>query len=152
MAYTAAQKRRVYLACKAIFSGNNSCLRKQKSIRKLVDKHKWSLISLTSDYGEGKVVDMLKLLLEQGIFDSELLAQREFPELFRSSPARDVQRTASEDDAARSTAGLLDEIQSVEGRDEDLTADADSPDELLTANVDIEASTCRHYLLCYVEC
>ncbi len=106
MAYT-AEKGRVYLACKALFTGKNSCLRKQKSIRKLVDAHSLSLISLIHDYGEARLVDILKLLLELGIFQSELLARQQFPDLFCPAPDRDAQHAASEADAARSTAEQL---------------------------------------------
>jgi hypothetical protein len=37
-----------------------------------------------------KVVDVVKRLLDQSIFEPELQAKIAFPELFRSSPARDV--------------------------------------------------------------
>ena len=58
-----------------------------------------------------KVVDVVKsVLLDRSIFESEL--QAAFPELFRSSPARDVQRRASEVDAARSEAEALEVLSS----------------------------------------
>jgi hypothetical protein len=36
MAYSDADQRRVYLACRPIFAGNNALLRKTKKIRDLV--------------------------------------------------------------------------------------------------------------------
>ena len=125
MAYKSAEKRRVYLACKAIFAGSNAQLRRQKKIRELVGKHKKSLKPLLNDFGEDKVVEILKAMLEGQIFQSELKAKVEFPELFVSSPIRSVQRTASENDAVRSVEEALDEITSMEERDH--PADEDVP-------------------------
>lgn len=73
------------------------------------------------DCGTDKVLHILKNLLEQDIFKSQVKAKIEFPELFQSSPARDVQRTASENDAAHSEAAALEEIASLEdmGNEED---------------------------------
>ncbi|KAF2094636.1 hypothetical protein NA57DRAFT_18840, partial [Rhizodiscina lignyota] len=85
------EKRRVYLACRAIFAGGNAQVRKAKKIRELVDEHKKALSPLIRDYGVDKVAAILKKLLEQGIFQFQVKAKIEFPELFQSSPARDVQ-------------------------------------------------------------
>lgn len=123
MAYPSADKRRVYLACRAIFAGNNAQLRKQKKIREVVLKHQASLRPLIRDFTLDKVVDILKTLLEKQIFQSEVKAKIEFPELFVSSPARDVQRAASENDAARSAAELLEEIASLEERENEADED-----------------------------
>ena len=48
------------------------------------------------------------------VYQSELKAKIVFPELFVSSPARDLQRAESENDAARSAAEALDELESSE--------------------------------------
>jgi hypothetical protein len=48
-----------------------------------------------------------------------LKAKTAFPELFQLSPARDVHRTASENNAARSEAEALEEIVSMEGKNEE---------------------------------
>jgi hypothetical protein len=82
MSYPAAHRRRVYLACRAIFTGNNALLRKQKKIRELVVTHKRALQPLVADFGANKVVDILKLLLEAQIFQLELKVKIEFPDLF----------------------------------------------------------------------
>ena len=118
MTYAPVDRRRVYLACKAIFTGNNAQLRKQKKIRELVDKHKGALNPLIRDFGVPKVVDILRVLLDSGVFQSDLKAKIEFPELFRSSPDRTVQRAESENNAARSAAEALEEIASLEGDNE----------------------------------
>jgi len=123
MSHSQADKRRVYLTCRAIFAGNNAQLRRQKKIRDLVDEHKASLGPLIRDLGDNKVIDILKFLLEQGIFQSQVKAKIGFPELFQSSPARDVQRAASENDAARSTAEALEEIASLEEKDNETDED-----------------------------
>jgi len=120
MQYPPADKRRVYLACRAIFAGNDAQLRKQKKIRELVGRHRSLLGPLLSDFGADKVHEILRVLLEGQIFQSELKAKVEFPELFVSSPVRDEQRAASENDAARSAAEALEEIESLEGRDEEV--------------------------------
>ena len=87
-----------------------------------MERHRPSLRPLIKDFGDNKVIDIARILLEGRIFESELRAKIEFPELFLSSPARDVQRAASENDAQRSTAEALEEIASLEGGD-------DEPDE-----------------------
>ncbi|OKL62443.1 hypothetical protein UA08_02580 [Talaromyces atroroseus] len=114
MAYSAADIRRVYLACRPIFAGNNAFLRKTRKIRKLVSIHQASLRPLLQDFAFEKVVDIIRTLLEKRIFQSDVEAKIEFPELSHSSPARDVQRAASENDAARSAAEALEEVASRE--------------------------------------
>ncbi|KAH8696296.1 hypothetical protein BGW36DRAFT_397879 [Talaromyces proteolyticus] len=116
MAYSAADKRRVYLACRPIFAGNNALLRKAKKIREL------------------KVVDIIKILLEKQIFQSDVKAKIEFPELFHSSPARDVQRAASENDAARSAAEALEEVAS---REEGNESDDEEPTSVVHLNQNV---------------
>lgn len=98
-------------------------LRKSKKVREVVEKHKSSFQPLIKEFGNDKVIGILKELLAGRIFQSELRAKVEFPELFRSSPARDVQRTTSENDAARSEAEALEEIASLEGKEDDPAGD-----------------------------
>jgi hypothetical protein len=117
MSFSEADKRRIYLVCRPIFTGNNAQLRRQKKIRELVNKHKTSLAPLIRDFGTAKVVEILQILLESQTFQSDLKAKVAFPELFRSSPDRDIQRTESENNAARSVAEALEEIASADGVD-----------------------------------
>jgi len=63
-------------------------LRKSKKVREVVEKHKSSFQPLIKEFGNDKIISILKELLAGRIFQSELRAKVEFPELFRSSPAR----------------------------------------------------------------
>jgi hypothetical protein len=112
MAYSSADKRRVFLAYRTVFTGPNSHIRKSKKVREVIQQHRKSFEPLIKDFGFNKVVDIVKALLDQRVFESELKAKITFPELFRSSPARDVQRNASENDAARSIAEALEVLSS----------------------------------------
>jgi hypothetical protein len=107
MAYSSVDKRRVFLAYRTVFTGPNAHIRKSKKVREVIQQHRKSFEPLIKDFGFNKVVDIVKALLDQRVFESELKAKIAFPELFRSSPARDVQRNASENDAARSAAEAL---------------------------------------------
>lgn len=111
---SAADRQRAYLVCRPIFAGHNAQLRKTKKIRELIDKHRSSLGPLVTDLGPTSTVEVVKDLLERGIFQSEVKAKLEFPNLFLSSSARDAQRTASENDAARSAAEALEEVASLD--------------------------------------
>jgi hypothetical protein len=71
-------------------NGTNAHIRKTKKIREVVQSHSKSFEPLIRDLDFDKVVDVVKSLLDQSIFESELQAKIAFPELFRSSPARDV--------------------------------------------------------------
>jgi hypothetical protein len=114
MAHSPADRRRVYLACRAIFAGSNAQLRKLKKIRELVETRQVPLKPLIGDFGIPKVVEILRDLLDGRVFESELKAKVEFPELFVSTPERDVQRAESENHAAQSAAEALEEITSLD--------------------------------------
>lgn len=103
------EKRRVYVLCRPIFSGKNALVRKRKKVKEMVNSSRTSLHPLLNELGEAKLVEALRSLLESRIFESELRARTEFPDLFRPSPSRHAQRQASEINAARSTAEALDE-------------------------------------------
>jgi hypothetical protein len=92
-------------------------VRKLKKVKELVNNSRKSLKPLLRDDGETRLVETLRHLLESRIFESELRAKVEFPDLFRPSPFRDAQRQVSEIDAARSTAEALDEIVSQDGEE-----------------------------------
>ena len=107
-----ATRRRVYVHCRPIFSGDNALVRKKKDIKSLVDGNRSSLQPLLNDISEHEVMDVLRYLLERCIFESEARAKVEFPDLFRPPSVRDTQRQAFEDDAARSTEEVWDSIAS----------------------------------------
>ncbi|RYO93700.1 hypothetical protein DL762_000905 [Monosporascus cannonballus] len=129
MAQQPVDKRRVYLASRGVFTGDKAHIRKLKTVRKVVEQHKASLRTLIHDLGEEKTIEAVRDLLERRIFESELRAKTEFPELFHSSPSQEIQREASEIDAARSAAEAINEIASVE------EAEADTDGEVGDATV-----------------
>ncbi|KAH6880116.1 hypothetical protein B0T10DRAFT_532044 [Thelonectria olida] len=106
-----ATRRRVYLAAKTIFSGADAQVRRRKIIVKMVHSCSGKLDPLLREFGEPMLVDILRKLLEDRIFELTLRAKAEFPELFAAS-LRDAEREASEAEAASSTQGALDELQS----------------------------------------
>ncbi|KAL8325291.1 hypothetical protein RB597_008518 [Gaeumannomyces tritici] len=105
------ERRRVYVQCRPIFSGENARERRGKKIIALVEGSN-SLHPLLREIGKDRVLQILQGLLDKGIFGSEHRAKVEFPDLFPPSPHRDAQRHASELSAARSTAEVLSEISS----------------------------------------
>lgn len=105
-----AQRRRVYIHCRPIFSGVNAQVRKQKKIMELVNKNAASLQQLFNDIGQKKVIKILRYLLDKHIFEAEARAKVEFPDLFGPSSSLNVQRQASENDAAKTTEAALDSI------------------------------------------
>ena len=122
MTYSAADKRRVYLACRAIFTGNNAQLRRQEKVRQLIDKRRSHLAYLLYDLGGlTKVVEVSKILLENGVFQLDLRTKVEFPELFISSPDGDALHAESEHIAARSVAEALEEVASLGDTEADLS-------------------------------
>lgn len=124
MDFSAADQHRVYLACRPIFAGDNALVRKTKRVRNLILQHKKALRPLIQDFTFERVVNIVKHLLEKEIFQSDVKAKVEFPELFHSSPVRTAQRAASEDDAARSAAEALEEVAS---RENALKSDDEKP-------------------------
>lgn len=107
-------ERRVYLACRPIFSRETALVRKKKKIRELVEKHRTSLGPLVPEFGVEGLATILKTLLDARIFGSDLRAKQEFPELFPSPSVRDVQRAESEDHAVQSVAEAIEEIESLD--------------------------------------
>jgi hypothetical protein len=116
MAYSSADGRRVFLAYRTVFTGPNAHIRKSKKVREVIEQHRESYKPLIRDFGFDKVADIVKTLLDQRVFESELKAKIAFPELFKTSPARDVQRNESENDAARSVAEAIEELTSASDR------------------------------------
>jgi hypothetical protein len=124
MSHSTAEKRRVFLAYRSLFSGDNANLRQAKKIRKLVQKHSSSFGALIKDFGSDKTVDILKTLLEVRVFESDIQAKITFPDLFQTTLSRSVQRAASENEVARSEAEALEELV-LGGRINEFDEDAD---------------------------
>ena|SRR6187402_3485808 len=110
MPHSSADRRRVFLAYRTVFTGPHAQIRKSKKVREVLEQHRQSFQPLILDFGFDKVADIVKALLDQSVFRSELKAKLAFPELFQTSAARDVQRNESENDAARSAAQVLEEL------------------------------------------
>jgi len=109
MSHSAADNRRVFLAYRTLFTGPEAQIRKSTKVRKIVTKHQGSFHPLIRDLGLPKIVEIVKILLDQQVFESELKAKIVFPELFQTSPERNVQRNASEKEATRSIAEAIEE-------------------------------------------
>lgn len=122
---SAAERCRVYIHCRPIFTGVDAQVRKQKRVKELVDASWASLEPLLQGIGQKRVLKILQCLLDGRIFESEACAKLEFPELFLPSSLTDVHREAAEDSAAKSREEILDSISS--RHDEGLEMD-DAPD------------------------
>jgi len=112
ISHSSAENRRVFLAYRSLFSGPNANIRQARKIRSVVQEHASSFGPLLKDFGSEKTVEILKALLETRVFESDIQAKIAFPELFQITPARSVQRAASENEAARSEAEALEELVS----------------------------------------
>ena len=114
MSYSARDQQRVFLVYRTVFAGPSALIRKAKKVREVVQQHRYkpAFQPIVHDFGFEKVCEIVKLLLEEQIFESALKAKIAFPQLFQISQARDVQHTASEADIARSEAEALEEIAS----------------------------------------
>ncbi|KAL4901195.1 hypothetical protein BDW74DRAFT_170350 [Aspergillus multicolor] len=119
MASTLEYRRHIYLACKAIFSAQNAAIRKRKAIQKRLEDHKSSLQSLIPDFDIIQTASICQALLEKQVFQSEIKAKLEFPELFTSSVDGDSQHLESEKEAAKSEAEIIEEIAMNYERDDD---------------------------------
>ncbi|KAK6189476.1 succinate--CoA ligase beta chain, partial [Pestalotiopsis sp. IQ-011] len=109
MASAVTKKReRVYLACRAIFSGSKALIRKKRLVAQEIRDHGAALASL-SDIDNKEINVIVRDLLEKQVFESDLKARLQFPKLFQSSAERDALREASELDAAQSVAEILEE-------------------------------------------
>jgi hypothetical protein len=126
MASTLEYRRHIYLACKAIFSAQNAAIRKRKAIQKRLEDHKSSLQSLVPHFDIIQAATICQALLEKQVFQSEVKAKLEFPELFTSSMDRDSQHLESEKEAARSEAEIIEEIAMNYERDDE-GADTEVP-------------------------
>lgn len=102
-------ERIVYLALKNIFKGADAQVRKAKKIRDLVLKrqHMLDVHELIKAHNFDNVCQVAKVLLEEEIFASTLKAKIRFPEVFEISPAQSAERSASEEEAARSEADAV---------------------------------------------
>ncbi|KAI1848975.1 hypothetical protein JX265_001306 [Neoarthrinium moseri] len=115
---TKAQQRRVYLACRNVFTGDKALLRKKRKIQDEIARRPKAMASLIKDFGQEELTKILMGMLERRIFESDIRAKLEFPELFQVSPEQHAMREESELDAARSMSEALEDIAEAEDTEE----------------------------------
>lgn len=119
----------VFLTCRTLFAGPNAQLRRPKKVREVLQQHRHKILPLVNKHGLDNIADGARHLLEKGVFESNLRAKIQFPELFQLTPARGAQRTASENEAARSEAEALAEAEPIQGEE---VEDREPLNEILT--------------------
>ena len=148
MSISIQDQQRVFLAYRALFQGQNSQIRQPKAIRKILTSRS-TKSTLVKSIGIEKVVSILKLLLEKGIFSSELKAKLAFPILYETSPEQDARREASDVGAAKEEAEALHEVEALdntaaEGEGEEEKEEEEDHDK--TFDVDYAAFPVNKYL------
>lgn len=103
------RRRRIFLAARTVFVGTSARLCDNTAIKSVISKYSATFQSLKQSFGEIVVLDVIRGLLENGILESGQKAKLAFPELYQPSPARNLQHDASEQEAARSEVGAMDE-------------------------------------------
>lgn len=104
-------RKEVYVSCRSIFVGQNAQLRRPKKVKEVLQQQELKIMPLLNKYGLDEVAVYARNLLDSRVFESQLRAKIEFPDLFEISPLRDVQRTESEHEAVRSEAEALAEVE-----------------------------------------
>ncbi|KAM0329988.1 hypothetical protein ACHAQA_004157 [Verticillium albo-atrum] len=113
-----ADRERVYLVCRAIFSGEYSKLKSAKKMRKLLRKNKASIEPLSQEFGLDKLHEIVLCLCTAGLFESEGKARIEFPRLYQAVPQPCEPNDEPEADAMSSDGVLLDDLGVYQGEDE----------------------------------
>lgn len=80
-----AARRQVFLKYHELFTGRN--VRKRKAIRKILLKNLPDPKASAGDAHIDNVVSILKSLLEDGVFQSEEIASKHFPDLITGPPS-----------------------------------------------------------------
>jgi len=115
----------------------------KKRIRKLI-KERESLQALRKRIGHQNLVALLLNMVEEGIFDSELRAWQEFPEVFPARPANDGAIDLQEEAVAGSDKeGEKDEGRKERGGDGSVTGD-DLPDDEIGETMTPQLLLSRH--------
>lgn len=107
MSHSPATKRSVFVAYRPIFTGLRAEIRQAPAIRKVVEEHGKSFKTLIDQLGLEPIIEILKLLLGQSVFESNIKAKIAFPELFHTLQVRDAQHTVLEQVAARPVAEAM---------------------------------------------
>ncbi|KAI1676319.1 hypothetical protein KJE20_14091 [Pyrenophora tritici-repentis] len=80
-----AARRQVFLKYRELFAGKN--VRKRKAIRKILLKNLPEPEVFAGDAHINNIVSILKSLLEDGVFQSEEMASKQFPDLITGPPS-----------------------------------------------------------------
>ena len=110
MSCPAVEKRQIFLACKAIFIGPNALLRKWKTIQKRVTEHQVALNTLIPNFEINMVTNIVQALFKKQVFQSDIKAKMEFPDLFTPCLANNVKGNVFEADGDRSAAHIFEDI------------------------------------------
>lgn len=103
-------ERLIYLACRNIFHGSNSSVRKRKQVMNLIKRNQPVLTDILREYNIDRTCNVVQRLLRDQVFQSSVRAKIRFPELFNVSPAQSADREASEAEAARDEANAVRKI------------------------------------------
>ncbi|KAH8666324.1 hypothetical protein BX600DRAFT_269678 [Xylariales sp. PMI_506] len=86
MAHAEADRQKVYLACRTVFTGSKARLQPGKSVRNEIKAQKAILQPLIQDLGITRVRNIAQYLMDKRVFESEANARSEFPGLFDVLP------------------------------------------------------------------
>ena len=106
----AERRRRVFLAARGTFVGTNAHIRDRNMMVKVISQNEQPFLEVIQSFSKAVVYDITRSLLVKEVFESELKAKLQFPELYSVSAVRGLQHDVSEQDAARSEQEVLQEI------------------------------------------
>lgn len=146
MTCSKAENRQTFLACKAIFTGPSASLRKTKTIQTPITAHQAALSTSIPNFEVNRVTDIVQALLKEQVFQSDIKAKMEFPDLFTPSLTKNVKDNVFGAEAARSAADTLEEIVFAHEKDSErmqvppmpLSAELQAPDK---ARVQVDADS-----------
>ena len=119
-ALKAQRRRRVFLAARPVFVGNNAQIRDRKAVLTVIAEHEPAFTAILQELGKERVVSVIQTLLGDQVFESELKAKLAFPDLYQVSAVRGLQHATSEQEAARSEAEAFREVSGSEEDDLDV--------------------------------
>jgi len=123
---TSENQKKVYIAYRAFFKGEDARIRERMAIPDIVAQHLKSGQIVVEGLSLMQVADILRELLQRNIFESEVEARLTFPDLFATTLAQDVQHSFLEGDAAKSEGKELNEIALLDdNHDKDHTDESD---------------------------
>ena len=104
------RRRRIFLAARETFNGPNGKIRDRNVMIRVISKNERPFRDAIQSFSRNIVYDVIHSLLTNQVFESELKAKLQFPELYSVSAVRGLQHDASEQEAARSEQVALEEL------------------------------------------